>query len=275
MSKRASKAKDTKPHGFGGHPKPRGLGGLESALGHEFENSDLLVQALTHSSASPERKNSNERLEFLGDRVLGLAIAGLLMETFADENEGKLGYRFSALARSESLARVATDVGLGAHIILSESEEDSGGRENANILADCCEAVIAALYLDGGLETAATFIHRHWKPLMAEDPVPPKDAKTMLQEWAQAQGLPLPSYSVTNEDGPSHAPVFTVEAALHQKKPASAQGPSKQAAEQAAAEVLLKRVQEAPEEAARPGVSPDNKKSGETATGTQKQESGK
>ncbi len=259
MSKRASKAKDTQPRGSGGHPQPRDLGGLEKALGHEFENPDLLVQALTHSSAAPDRINSNERLEFLGDRVLGLAIAGLLMETFPDENEGKLGYRFSALARSESLARVATDIGLGAYIVFSESEEDSGGRENANILADCCEAVIAALYLDGGLEASATFIHRHWKPLMAEDPVPPKDAKTMLQEWAQAKGLPLPTYRVTNEDGPSHAPVFTVEAALHEKKPVSAQGPSKQAAEQAAAEVLLKRVEEAPG-------------SGETATGKNKQE---
>lgn len=243
MSNRVSKAKDTKPHGFGGDPKPRGLGGLESALGHEFENPDLLVQALTHSSASPERKNSNERLEFLGDRVLGLAIAGLLMETFADENEGKLGYRFSALARSESLARVATDVGLGAHIILSESEEDSGGRENANILADCCEAVIAALYLDGGLETAVTFIHRHWKPLMAEDPVPPKDAKTVLQEWAQSKGLPLPDYKVIGQKGPAHAPRFTIEATLHEIKPARGQGTSKQAAEQEAARVLLKRIE--------------------------------
>ena len=240
MNKRAPRAprvKDAKPQ------RAKDLGGLEAALGHQFENADLLVRALTHSSAAAERKDSNERLEFLGDRVLGLVVAGLLMETFADENEGKLGYRFSALARSESLARIAVDIGLGAHIVLSEAEEEFGGRKNASILADCCEAVIAALYLDGGLETAATFIHRHWKPLMDETPVPPKDAKTLLQEWAQEKGLPLPGYRVTKEDGPPHAPIFTVEATLHERKPATAHGPTKQAAEQAAAETLLKRIE--------------------------------
>ncbi len=220
-----------------------GLDRLEEALGHHFENQGLLIQALTHSSAAPDRTASNERFEFLGDRVLGLAIAGLLLETFPDEDEGALGYRFSALARAESLARVAAAIGLAPHVLLSESEEESGGRENANLLADCCEAVIAALYLDGGLEVAEAFIHRHWRPLMAEDPDPPKDAKTVLQEWAQSKGLPLPDYRVIGQKGPAHAPRFTIEVALHEMKPASGQGTSKQAAEQEAARVLLKRIE--------------------------------
>ena len=223
----------------------RSLGGLETALGHQFENSGLLAQALVHSSASADRVQSNERLEFLGDRVLGLVVAGMLLETFPDENEGKLGYRFTALARSETLTRVAAHIGLAPYIVFSEGEEVTGGRENPSILADCCEAVIAAIYLDGGLEAAKAFIHRHWEPLMAEDPEPPKDAKTLLQEWAQAQGLPLPKYRVTDEEGPSHSPLFTIEVTLHQKKPASAKGPSKQAAEQAAAEAMMKRIEKA------------------------------
>ena len=220
-----------------------GLDRLEEALGHHFENQGLLIQALTHSSAAPDRTASNERFEFLGDRVLGLAIAGLLLETFPDEDEGALGYRFSALARAESLARVAADIELAPHVLLAESEEVSGGRENASLLADCCEAVIAALYLDGGLEVAEAFIHRHWRPLMAEDPDPPKDAKTVLQEWAQSKGLPLPDYRVIGQKGPAHAPRFTIEVALHEMKPASGQGTSKQAAEQEAARVLLKRIE--------------------------------
>ena len=126
---------------------------------------------------------------------------------------------------------------------LAASEEESGGRENANLLADCCEAVIAALYLDGGLDVADGFIRRHWRPLMAEDPVPPKDAKTVLQEWAQSKGLPLPDYRVIGQKGPAHAPRFTIEVALHEMKPASGQGTSKQAAEQEAARVLLKRIE--------------------------------
>ena len=231
------------PGGQKPHVHAAGLNRLEEALGHHFENQDLLIQALTHSSAVPRRAGSNERFEFLGDRVLGLAVAGLLLESFPDEDEGALGYRFSALARAESLARVAADIGLAPHVLLSESEEESGGRENANLLANCCEGVIAALYLDGGLDVAEAFIHRHWRPLMAEDPVPPKDAKTVLQEWAQSKGLPLPDYKVIGQKGPAHAPRFTIEATLNEMKPASGQGASKQAAEQEAARVLLKRIE--------------------------------
>ena len=255
-------------------PLPPNLGGLERVLGHDFNNPDLLTQALTHSSATPDRLQSNERLEFLGDRVLGLRLAGLLIESFADEDEGKLGYRFSALARAESLVRVAEDIGLGPYLILSEGEEGGGGRDNPGILADAMEAVIAALYLDGGLEAAAAFIEGQWRPLMAENPVPLKDAKTKLQEWAQGQGLPLPEYRVTAEDGPAHAPWFTVRVSVHEMKPTSGQGPSKQVAEQAAADALMEIIEEAPGEAVRPGVSPKTKNTGAARTGN-KQEKGK
>jgi ribonuclease-3 len=220
-------------------PATSDLAGLQDSLGHRFEKPRILAQALTHSSATKDRLGANERFEFLGDRVLGLVLAELLLAAFPGEKEGEIAYRFSALARSESLTRVAEEIGLAPYIELSPGEEEAGGRRNASILADCCEAVIAALFLDGGLIAAETFIHRHWRPLMDEEPAPPKDAKTMLQEWAQGQGLPLPEYRVTGEQGPAHAPLFTVQVTVHEKKPESGQGPSKRAAEQAAAEALL------------------------------------
>ena len=220
------------------------LDGLQERLGHRFNNPKLLVQALTHSGATRDRLQSNERLEFLGDRVLGLALAGMLLDSFPGEAEGKIAYRFSALARAQSLARVALDIGLAPYVRLARGEEEIGGRDNPSIQADCCEAIIAALYLDGGLKVAETFVHEHWRPLMSEDLAPPKDAKTLLQEWAQARGLALPVYRVTNEEGPAHAPRFTVEASVHEMKPATGEGASKQAAEQNAAETLMDRIQE-------------------------------
>ncbi|MBC8337213.1 MAG: ribonuclease III [Rhodospirillales bacterium] len=222
------------------------LDGLEDKLGHSFNDTDLLVQALTHSGAAPSRLDSNERMEFLGDRVLGLALAGMLLKNFPEEAEGKIGYRFSALARAESLTRIAEEIGLAPHVRLSRGEEEIGGRNNPGILADCCEAVIASLYLDGGFEVAEQFVHTYWAPLMDENLSPPKDAKTLLQEWAQGQGLPLPVYRVTDEEGPAHAPRFMVEASVHERQPATGEGPSKQAAEQAAAEILLERIKGQP-----------------------------
>lgn len=221
--------------------------GLEQDLGHRFRRPQLLRQALTHPSVAQtpiERAATYERLEFLGDRVLGLVIAGLLFETFPDEPEGDLSPRFTKLVRREGLARVAAGIGLGAHVILSRGEEDTGGRRNPGILADALEAVIAALYLDGGLEAADRFIRRHWRELMAEDSVPPMDSKTRLQEWAQARGLPLPEYRETERQGPSHAPVFTVRVSLPGREPASATGLSKRAAEQEAAGAMLAGIQE-------------------------------
>lgn len=234
MTRRKASRSDDKP--------AADLAGLETALGYSFHNPALLAQALTHSSAAASHDQSNERLEFLGDRVLGLTVAGLLLETFPDEDEGQISYRFSALVMSPTLARVAAVVGLPPHVRLSESEQTAGGRDNPTLLANCCEAVIAAIYLDGGLEAAQGFVRRHWRGLMDEAAEPPKDAKTLLQEWAQALGLPLPRYRIAGQKGPGHAPVFLVEVAVQDRPPAQAEGPNKRAAEQAAAALMLRRL---------------------------------
>jgi len=214
---------------------------LEQALGHRFARPGLLGLALTHSSA-PSDGRSNQRLEFLGDRVLGLVVAQALYERFPDEDEGALAPRLAALVRRDALARVARDIGLGLHVVMAQGEEESGGRHNPGILADTCEAVPAALYLDGGMETARGFIRRHWLALMEEDSSPPKDSKTELQEWAQARGLALPAYTETGREGPAHAPVFSLQVSVEGIDPAAATGPSKRAAEQAAAAALLERI---------------------------------
>lgn len=215
---------------------------LEHRLGHQFNDPGLLRHALTHASATQDRIQSNERLEFLGDRVLGLVIAEMLLKSYPDEEEGDLGYRFSALARRESLARVAEAIGLAQHISMSTGEREVGGDKDS-VAANACEAVIGALYLDGGLEAAARFISEHWRPSMEEDLSPPKDSKTALQEWAQAQGLHLPSYKTVGREGPDHAPVFTISVTLKDQPPQSGTGTSKREAEQAAAAALLSRLE--------------------------------
>ena len=215
---------------------------LEEVLGHRFSRPDLLRQSLVHSSVTATRRDrarSNERQEFLGDRVLALVIADLLYHRFPGEDEGALARRHAALVRREALARVAEAIGLAQHIVMSEGEEETGGRANSALLADTCEAVIAALYLDGGLWAAALFIRRQWQPLIDESKAPPVDAKTLLQEWAQARGLPLPAYREVAREGPAHAPVFSVAVSVEGLAPVTATGASKRAAEQAAAEVLL------------------------------------
>ncbi len=216
--------------------------GFEPALGHRFADPALLRQALTHSSGSTDRMRSNERLEFLGDRVLGLVVADMLYERFPDEEEGALARRHAALVQRESLARVSRGIGLPDHLILSMGEAETGGRENDSLLADACEAVIAALYLDGGLDAARDFVHAHWSALMEENPTPPKDAKTALQEWAQGRGKPLPSYREVSREGPDHAPTFTIEVSVEGLDPAIGTGSSKRLAAQAAAEAMLARA---------------------------------
>jgi ribonuclease-3 len=177
-------------------------------------------------------------LEFLGDRVLGLIVAEMLLETFPDEDEGMIARRHAALVRAEALTRVARDVGLGGALRLK------GERPNPAILADACEAVIGALYLDGGLDAASRFVRQAWQELLAETPAPPKDAKTELQEWAQGRALPLPSYREIGREGPAHAPVFTVEVDVTGLPPIRAQGASKRTAEQRAAEQMLVKVKD-------------------------------
>jgi ribonuclease III len=202
----------------------------------------LLRHALVHSSATQQRLKSNERMEFLGDRVLGLVLADLLLESYAEEDEGEISYRFTALAQRDALASVAGAVGLAEHLKLSNGEQLTGGRENPGMLADAMEAVICAIYKDGGLEAARTFIHAQWTDMMQENRRPPKDPKTTLQEWAQGRGLGLPEYRVTAQEGPDHQPLFTVEVTLKGQTPMTGEGNNKRAAEQTAAEAMLSAI---------------------------------
>jgi len=214
----------------------------ENALPYRFKDRTLLDQALTHRSVEAAGGADYERLEFLGDRVLGLVVTEMLMVTFPAEREGALAKRLAALVRQETLAAVARDIGLGRHVRLSRGEADGGGRENDAILADVCEAVIAAIYRDGGLDAARGFIERHWQDRLRAVAAPPQDAKTTLQEWAQGRGMALPSYSIVAREGPDHAPAFTVRVDLADGLSAEGRGPSKRVAEQAAARKILENI---------------------------------
>lgn len=215
---------------------------LRDALGHEFASASLLEQALTHRSAIRDRRASYERLEFLGDRILGFTVADLLLTAYPDENEGGLAKRHADLVRKETLAEVAREAAIGEHIIMSGGEAESGGRENDAILSDVCEALIAALYRDGGLEAAVRFIERYWTGRLEAPPQPPEDPKTVLQEWAQARALPLPDYRTVGREGPDHAPEFTVMVCVEGLASAQGVGNSKRSAERAAAEKILEQV---------------------------------
>ena len=225
---------------------PRGpdLDPLFEILGHRFADPQLLAEALTHPSAHARRgpRRSYERLEFLGDRVLGLVVAELLWRRFPDEAEGELTRRHTGLVRRESLVEVARALGLGAFVMLSPGEAQAGARDNSSVLADTCEAVIAALYLDGGLEAARGFVHRWWEPLLQTAAKPPRDPKTALQEWAQGRGHGLPVYETVAVDGPAHKRVFTVSVRVEGADPATASGSSKRGAETAAAAELIARL---------------------------------
>ena len=220
------------------------LDALAEGLGHRFARPELLAEALTHrSAAQPElHPFGYERLEFLGDRVLDLVIADLLLESFPDVPEGELARRLSGLVRREPLEEVAVGLDLGRFLTLAESESCTGGRENAGILADACEAVIGALYLDGGLAAARRFIHANWQPLLEKAGTAARDPKTRLQEWAQGRKLPLPDYRVVDEAGPAHDPVFTMEVVVKGEKPARAKAGSKRSAEQGAARQMLATI---------------------------------
>jgi len=218
---------------------------LQLRLGHSFENPALLEQALTHrSAADPRRKmlDSNERLEFLGDRVLGLCIAEWLAERFPQEREGDLGKRLATLCSQDIIAPIAEAMGLAAALRVPPSEGRTGLRARATVLADALEAVLGALYLDGGLEVARATIRREWETAIALDATPPVSAKNRLQEWTLGRGLGLPEYSPISTLGPSHAPVFVVNVTAAQRS-AEGMGDSKRAAEQAAAQAWLLGIQ--------------------------------
>ncbi len=232
--------------------RPTGPKELSQFLGHDFAKPALLVEALTHPSALARdhgrgRKRlpsrGYDRLEFLGDRVLGLVVADLLWRRFADEPEGSLTLRHTYLVRRETLARIAAEIGLGQHLILSPAETAAGAAANPGILADACEAVLAAVYLDGGFGAAADCIGRLWGPLITKMDEPPRDPKTALQEWAQARGKGLPHYQLVATQGPDHAPAFTMTASISGSSSATATASSKRSAEAAAAAALLVRLE--------------------------------
>lgn len=221
---------------------------LAQMIGHVFSSPALLTEALTHPSAVPPlrgkprrrpQQRHYERLEFLGDRVLGLVIADMLWHRFEREPEGPMTRRMADLVRREAVARVALDIGLDRHLVLSPTEAAAGAARKPSILADVCEAVIAAVYLDGGLSAASEFIRRWWGPLVDMMERPPRDPKTRLQEWAQARGLGLPVYRLVATEGPDHAPRFTVAVSVGQSEEMSATAASKRAAETEAAASLL------------------------------------
>jgi ribonuclease-3 len=216
---------------------------LQTRIGYRFADDGLLDRALTHISAlsGKSRTSSYQRLEFLGDRVLGLVISDLLFRTFPRADEGELSRRLADLVRKETCAEVARAVDLGTAINLGGSEANAGGRKRTAILADVCEALVGAVYLDGGYDAARDLIERLWGERMRVPARPPRDAKTALQEWAQARGLPTPNYREVQRTGPHHDPEFLVTVELPKIEPAEGRGRSKRAAEQAAAAAMLSR----------------------------------
>ena len=219
------------------------LHAFQTRIGHDFSQPDLLIRALTHASFATPQRPDNQRLEFLGDRVLGLVMAEALLEADSAAPEGMLAPRYNALVRKETCAEIARAIGLGEVLRLGRSEMLSGGRRKQALLGDAMEAVIAAVYLDGGLDAANAMIRRLWGDrihAVAEDA---RDAKTALQEWAQARGLEPPSYLDTDREGPDHAPLFTITAQLATGESASAQAKSKREAQQAAARALLDQME--------------------------------
>jgi ribonuclease-3 len=214
---------------------------LLTKLDYRFERPELLEEALTHVSAPNAGGQSYQRLEFLGDRVLGLAIAEMLYRAFPGAPEGELSRRLAELVRRESCAEIAQSWDVGPHVKLGAGEAQSGERKNEAILADVCEAIIGAVFLDGGYDAAQKLIERSFKDLLAAPRRPLRDPKSALQEWAQAQGLPPPTYTIVEQTGPDHAPRFRIMVKVKGQESDFGLGTSKRVAEQAAARSLLLR----------------------------------
>ena len=226
------------------NPRAAARDTLEERLGYSFKDPSLLDRALTHISATPygnPRQDSYQGLEFLGDRVLGVCIAEMLFAQFPDKEEGELSRRLSELVRAEACAEVALTMDLGSAIRLGESEARNGGRKKKALLADVCEGVVAAVYLDGGIDAARALIDKFWRERMLHPRRPLRDAKSALQEWALGRGLSVPSYSEVGRGGPDHNPIFRVEVQLPGLEPAQGEGRTKRVAEQLAAEAFLTR----------------------------------
>ncbi len=213
-------------------------------MGYVFADKELLRRALTHSSAiSPAKRvhSSYQRLEFLGDRVLGLVVADLMYKRRPEANEGELSRTLNSVVRKESCAEVARNLKLGEDLVLGDSEARTGGADKDAILADVCEAIIGAIYSDGGLQRAYKFVERSFAAHLSNQDARKADAKTALQEWAQGRGLRAPSYKLVERSGPDHAPIFTIAVHIDGFEPALDVGPSKKIAEHKVAEKFLER----------------------------------
>lgn len=219
--------------------------GIETLLGHSFKDKKLLKKALTHPSLVKDANaelRSYERLEFFGDAVLGLIIAEFLWRRFSDEAEGGLAKRHSVLVSGKMLAVIGAELNIGQYIFMTGGEEHAGGRVNKTNMENVLEALLGALYLDGGLEVATKFVSRHWFDHAVEMTDAPQDPKTQLQEWLQGNGCALPAYVVVNTEGPMHAPVFTVEVKVEGYEIVQGEGMSKKLAERDAATHLLTQI---------------------------------
>ena len=224
--------------------REKAIAALQSRLGYRFGQPDLLELALTHASVAEGARKlaDNERLEFLGDRVLGLMIAEALMDALPEATEGELSRRFHTLVSREACADVARQLELGPALRLAAGETKSGGRSNPTILGDACEALIAAVYLDGGYDSAVRCFSPLWEKALTDSADTWRaNPKSFLQEWAVANGKSPPVYRLTDRQGPDHAPIFTIEALIDGLSPQSASGRSRQEAEKAAALGLIER----------------------------------
>jgi len=218
--------------------------GFQERIGHQFARPELLVRALTHASISSPTRSDNQRLEFLGDRVLGLVMATALLEDDKSASEGQLAPRFNAMVRKEACADVAREIDLGEVLKLGRSEMMSGGRRKLALLGDAMEAVIAAVYKDAGFEAAQAMILRLWASRINAVEDDARDAKTSLQELVQAKRQKPPAYELVSRTGPDHQPVFTIVVRLDDGAEAQATAGSKRQAEQAAATALLSKLEQ-------------------------------
>ncbi len=226
------------------NPRQKAIEALQARLGYRFTDPALLELALTHASVAEgaRRMADNERLEFLGDRVLGLMVAEALMEAFPDAEEGELSRRFHGMVSRDACAKIATEIGLGPAIRLAAGETKSGGRSNPTILGDAMEALMAAVYKDGGYAAVLKCFQPLWQDVMkTSGDVSHTNPKSFLQEWAAANGKGAPTYSIVDRKGPDHAPIFTIEARVGSLAPETATGRSRQEAEKAAALRLIER----------------------------------
>lgn len=219
---------------------PSRFDAISTQIGYRFADASLLVRALTHGSTQ-KHKGDYQRLEFLGDRVLGLIIAERLFADYPEHGEGELTAIHSSLVRGESCARAGDTIGLSDLVIIGADERAKGMNLNRIVLGDAMEALVAAIYLDGGMEEARAFVLKAWDGLLKHPGIGTKDPKTFLQEWALGRALPVPAYRIVSREGPDHEPVFVVEVEVKDREPARGTAKAKRAAEMDAAANFLKR----------------------------------